>query len=423
MKKQLKCIVAALAVTAIATPAFALTADTKGFYEIRGQADRNITDGSDRNTVDNDRTGVDQRLRLWTEVAADENVKGVFAIEYDGWWGDNQAGDIASDGKGQLEVKHVYLDFNLPSANTNVKAGTQYFKIGGGFIAADDASGLQTATKFGDAATLKLYWVKADERMNVGQPADAAATVPEFITTSDDVDFYGAQFDVKAGPFTLSPILAWTRAGKNTDIYFGGFDLNGKLGENSKLAATLIKNWGDNLGGQNVDGIAAYLGLFTKAGSADLSLEGAYVGDDGRTDGEFVDGAAGAGTWATHSPTELLGGARYDARGGIGQALGGNTGNSPANLYYLNQAYVKLACGLPTSDTTKLTAYLAHIQRMTEGLAEAYGQEVGAYYDITLAKGLTYSLMGAYLVNDDFGTVGGGNDNVYKLGNALTYKF
>jgi hypothetical protein len=84
---------------------------------------------------------------------------------------------------------------------------------------------------------------------------------------------------------------------------------------------------------------------------------------------------------------------------------------------------VKLGLGVPTSDTTKLNAYLAHIQTMTEGISEAYGQEVGAYYDITLAKGLTYSLMGAYLFNDDFGTVGGGNDDVYKLGNALTYKF
>ena len=61
--------------------------------------------------------------------------------------------------------------------------------------------------------------------------------------------------------------------------------------------------------------------------------------------------------------------------------------------------------------------------RLHTHVSTAFGQELGAYYDITLAKGLTYSLMGAYLLNDDFGTVGGGNDNVYKLGNALTYKF
>ncbi|HAD04196.1 MAG TPA: hypothetical protein DCF93_06030, partial [Desulfuromonas sp.] len=159
MKKQLKWIVAALAATAMATPAFALTADTKGFLEIRGQADRNMLDGSDNNTVytdnsgiastaDNDRTAVEQRIRLWTEVAADENVKAVFALESDIAWG-TDPGDIGTDGKGNLEVKHVYLDFNLPSLKTNVKAGAQYFKIANGFIAGDDAIGIQTATKFG----------------------------------------------------------------------------------------------------------------------------------------------------------------------------------------------------------------------------------------------------------------------------------
>ncbi|HAD04742.1 MAG TPA: hypothetical protein DCF93_09015 [Desulfuromonas sp.] len=411
----------------MATPAFALTADTKGFLEIRGQADRNLNDGSDRGEADNDRTGVEQRLRLWTEVAADENVKAVFAIESDLAWGansdslgdidgngtdDSKTNSIGTDYRGNLEIKHVYLDFNLPSLKTNVKAGAQYFKIGGGFIAGDDAIGIQTATKFGDAATLKLYWAKAQEG--------------SVDVTSDDNDFYGAQVDVKAGPVTVSPILAWTRSGKDTDIYFGGFDLAGKLGENTKLAVTLIKNWGDNLGVQNVDGLAAYAGVFQKMGSADLSLEGAWIGDDGQAGGQFVDGSGSIGTWGLSSPTEMLGGARYDRRAVIGQGIGGRLDTGDGDLYNLNQCYVKLGFGLQTSEKTKLTTYLAHIQQASgdnDGISTAFGQELGAYYDITLAKGLTYSLMGAYLLNDDFGTVGGGNDNVYKLGNALTYKF
>lgn len=415
MKKQLKWIVAALAATAMATPAFALTVDTKGFLEIRGQADRNLIDGTN-GTADDDRTGVDQRLRLWTEAAADENVKAVFAIEADTFWGDTTFGDVGSDSK-DIEIKHVYLDFNLPAVKgTNVKAGTQYFKIGNGFIAGDDASGLQTATKLSDAATLKLYWVKAVEGA--------------FGTGSDDVDFYGAQADLKAGSFNVSPILAWTRAAKNTDIYFAGVDGNGKLGADSKLAFTLIKNWGDNLGGRNVDGLAFYLGFFTKAAGLDLSAEYAWVGDDGRADGQFIDGS-GATTgngWAANSPTELMGGARYDRRGGIGQGLGATSGTGVGDLYYLNQQYLKLALAKQTSEKTKLTAYVAQIMAATDesgtsnnnDISEAYGTELGCYYDITLAKGLTYGLMGAYLVNDDFGL---GDDDVYKLGNALTYKF
>jgi hypothetical protein len=323
-------------------------------------------------------------------------------------------------------VKHVYLDFNLPKVNTNVKAGIQYFKIANGFIAGDDAVGIQTATKFGDAATLKLTWAKLNEDVDNTVTSPVAGT--EFDTVSDDADFYAAQIDIKAGPLTISPLFANTRYAKNKDIFFGGVDIAGKFGENTKLVATLVKNWGDGAGfTDKVDGTAAYVGVFQAMGNADLALEGAWIGDNGSASGEFVDGAGFGSTgtannWGLNSPTELLGGARYDARGGVGQALGGSTGGSAANLYYLNQAYAKLTFGLKTSDTTKLTAYLAHIQQ-ADGAALVYGQELGAYYDITLAKGLTYSLMGAYLYNDDFGTVGGGNDDVYKLGNALTYKF
>lgn len=437
MKKQLKWVVAALAATAMATPAFALTVDTKGFIEIRGQADKNMKDGSDRNDNDNDRTGVDQRLRLWTEAAADENVKGVFAIEVDNYWGDTSGGGARSDGKGTIEVKHLYLDFNLTKLNTNVKAGTQYFKIGGGFIAGDDASGVQTSTKLGDAATLKLAWAHLVEDIDsdvvVGPPASNGPD-QAFGNISGDSDFYGAQVDIKAGPMTVSPIFAYTRYAKNMDLFFGGVDVNGKFGENTKLVLTLIKNWGDDnptAGMDKIDGTAAYLGLFQAAGKADFAVEAAWIGDNGRNGGEFVDGSGPLNNgWGLHSPTEMMGGNRYDARIGVGQALGGNSALAPANLYYLNQAYLKVTGGFKTSDTTKLTAYVAHIQQADGSGAGVngngglvYGQEVGAYYDITLAKGLSYGLMGAYLFNDDFGTNNGGNDDVWKLGNAITYKF
>jgi len=410
MKNQFKLIVAALLATAMATPAFALTVDTKGYFNIRGQADRNLNDGSDRGTADNDRTAVEQRMRLWTEAAADENIKGVFALESDIGWG-TADGDIGVDTKGNLEVKQVYLDFKLPSLDTNVKAGAQGFSIGRGFIANDDALGVQTATKLGDVGTLKLYWVKAIEG--------------SVEVTSDDVDFYGAQVDVKAGDLTIAPVVAWTREGKNTDIYFGGASVDGKLGDNLKIAATVIKNWGDNSAGENVDGLAAYLGVFTKAGDMDLSVEGAWMGDDGRTNGEFVDGSGGnINSWGFNSPTEMLGGARYDRRAIIGKGIGAANATGAGDLYYLNKAYVKVGFGMKTSEKTKLSGYIAHIQAATganDGLSSAYGEEIGAYYDITLAKGLSYNLMAAYLINDDFGGVG--NDNVYKLGNSLLYSF
>jgi hypothetical protein len=417
-----------LAALALAAPALALTVDSKGYVEIRGVADHNVSDGSDRRSADNDRTAVEQRLRLWTEAAADENVKAVFAIEIDNAWGQTgtaalqssdgskkEVGSVGSDAKGQIEIKHAYLDFNLPALKTNIKAGAQGFKLGGGYIANDDASGIQTTTRLSENTSLKLVWVKAIE----GNVA----------VTSDDIDFYATQLDVKTGPVTVSPLFAWTRNAKNIDIYFGGFDLAGKFGDKTRLAATLVKNWGDRLGGEKIDGTAAYLGLFQSVGTGgELSLEGAWIGDNGRTGGEFIDGSGSIGTWGTSNATELLGGGRFNRTAVIGQGLGTASASGQGDLYNLNQAYLKLGFGVKTSDATKLSGYLAHIQAADGGkndtLDTAFGEEIGAYYDITLAKGLIYTLGGAYLFNDDFANNGGvGNDDVYKLATALTYKF
>lgn len=400
----------ALTSAALVTPAFALTVDSKGFLEIRGLASRNLFDGSN-GTNDDDAAHVDQRFRLWTEAAADENVKGVFALEFDGWWGDKEAGDIGSDGKGQLEVKHVYLDFNLPELKTSVKAGTQYFKLGNGYLAGDDASGLITTTKFGDSTSLNLFWVKAVE---------GGAGV-----TSDDVDIYAAKLNLKAGGFELAPYLGNTRFARNKDLYYAGVDVTGKIGDKGKLVATLIKNWGDrDLSNNDIDGTAAYLGYFQGLGAAEISLEGAWVGDDGRADGEFADASADTANWGLSNATEFLGGGRYDRRNnGFGGGAAATDASGVGDQYQLNQAYVKLGFGYKTSEKTKLSGYLAHVQEAAggrNGNLVVLGQELGLYYDIALAKGLSYGLAGAYLFNDDFGP---GYDGVWKLGNALTYKF
>ncbi|MBE0503464.1 MAG: hypothetical protein IBX46_04970, partial [Desulfuromonadales bacterium] len=67
MKKQMKWLLAALAIAALATPAFAVTADMTGTLSVRGIANNNM-DGND----DNQDHGqwADQRLRLFTSVAA-----------------------------------------------------------------------------------------------------------------------------------------------------------------------------------------------------------------------------------------------------------------------------------------------------------------------------------------------------------------
>jgi len=88
MKKQMKWLLAALALAALATPAFAINADMTGTLSVRGISTNNF-DGTDATgSTNQDHTrGMDQRFRLFTSVAANENVRGVLGLEIDNVWG------------------------------------------------------------------------------------------------------------------------------------------------------------------------------------------------------------------------------------------------------------------------------------------------------------------------------------------------
>ena len=119
-------MVALLASTAIAAPAFAVTGDVSGFLHVRGVAADNM-DGRDKGTnipgfnPDDNTRAVDSRLRLFTTAALNENVKAVFTVEVDYMWGDTGVGKLGADQKGEIEIANLYLDFNISEANTNVK--------------------------------------------------------------------------------------------------------------------------------------------------------------------------------------------------------------------------------------------------------------------------------------------------------------
>jgi hypothetical protein len=171
MKKQMKWLLAALALAALATPAFAVTADMTGTLAVRGIATNNFDGNSD--AQDHTR-GMDQRFRLFTSVAANENVKAVLGLEVDNVYGRTDGGAAAkapttltdsngdtvvipgtpataggkdlgamgTDDATKLEIKHLYLDFKIPSLGTNFKAGSQPFKFGRGIVISVDAAGL-----------------------------------------------------------------------------------------------------------------------------------------------------------------------------------------------------------------------------------------------------------------------------------------
>lgn len=427
MKKQLKWLVAALALTALATPAFAVTADVTGSLQVRAFGVNNFDGDDDANDHGQ---FVDQRLRLFTNAAANENVKAVFGIEVDNVWGttnkasaidengakpgDKQLGSMGTDAKGEIEIKHLYLDFNLPDAKANIKAGSQAFNLGRGFIINDDAAGVQAAFTVADNP-LTLYWIKPYEN-------DAKLQ-------SDDADFYGAKYTLKSGDVAIAPYVGYTLYGENaafggeaTSMYLG-LDVDGKAGDLGYGLTAIFNSW-DVDGGADGGSIALLAKADYTTGDTKLSIEAARYGDED-AGGDFVslkDPNAYA-TGPINNFSEIITGGLYTSNTNDVNYKGAG------NLYSANYLYLKLGLVQKLSEATKVSGYVMHVQQaedttdLTTGVtsdAITFGQEVDLYFDYAILPGLGFNAAAAYLLADsDFGE----GDDAWKLATSLNYKF
>jgi predicted outer membrane repeat protein len=131
MKKSMKFLVAALALAALSTPAFALEHEVSGrfasFFAVTNYSATGVLADSAPTA-----NWFDQRLRLGYNAKANENVKLVTKFELDySFWGNSsyntargQGGAIGADTV-NLETKNIYLDWTMPSCNMNAKIGMQ----------------------------------------------------------------------------------------------------------------------------------------------------------------------------------------------------------------------------------------------------------------------------------------------------------
>ncbi len=119
MKRLLFCLVALIAVFALVMPASAAEMKVNGIWNAKAYA-RDNYDGDDDN--DDSVQYVTQRMRMYFNFIASENLKLVYKNEIDMEWGDSARGATVSrnDGGGRggdsvnLETKNVYLEFMVP---------------------------------------------------------------------------------------------------------------------------------------------------------------------------------------------------------------------------------------------------------------------------------------------------------------------
>lgn len=160
MKKSMKFLVAALALAALSTPAFAIEHEVSGrfasFFAVSNYSTPNDFNGR----LDKDASTTnwfDQRLRLGYIAKANENVKLVTKFELDyAFWGNSaltngrgQGGGIGADAV-NLETKNIYLDWT--ASNCNAKIGMQsYDDAFSGIIFSTDMAGILLSHKYSNA--------------------------------------------------------------------------------------------------------------------------------------------------------------------------------------------------------------------------------------------------------------------------------
>lgn len=442
MKKQMKWLLAALAIAALATPAFAVTADMTGTLAVRGIAVNNFDGNDDAHDYGK---WADQRLRLFTSVAANENVKAVLGIEVDNVFGrvagagaattytvvgqvpsttagtitipgaaaGKEVGTMGTDAKGQFELKHLYLDFKIPSLGANVKAGSQPFNFGRGLIINDDAAGVLVTLpcQVNKDNVIQLSWIKTSEGSSE--------------VSRDDGDFYGIKYSAKVAGVGIAPYAGYytslngAKSSADIEAGFFGVDIDGKAAGLGYALTAIYNNWSKDSTGADGSSVALYGKGTYAVGDTSLSLEAGLMGDD-ENGGNAMNLQQGTATGPIQNISEILTGGMYTANAGPDTNVGAAGG--AGNLYLTNWKYIKVGAVQKLSDSMKVSAYVAHIEQAEDTSTNAitYGQEVDAYFDYTIVPGLGLNVMGAYLFADnDFGA----GDNAYKLGTSLNYKF
>jgi hypothetical protein len=209
---------AALAVSASATEL-----KVRGNLDVYGMWSTNLKDHSSE-VSDADNYMTTQRMRTYFDYVASENLKAVLGLEIDNVWGDNDedgnvGGDWGTDGKGNIEVKHAYLDFTLPDTQIKVTAGLQYVALPSVFgnpVFDDDAAALVISAPISDMLGLAAGYSRG---------VDGSYNTGTVNGTKEDLDMVFIAAPITLDGLTIAPYFAYAWAGANAGFKATTLDL------------------------------------------------------------------------------------------------------------------------------------------------------------------------------------------------------
>jgi hypothetical protein len=444
MKRLLFCLVALIAVFALAMPAAAAEMKVNGLFNAKGYA-RDNYDGYD--DTDDSVQYVTQRMRMYFDFISSENLKLVYKNEIDMEWGDENFQNQRNNGGGaggdtvNLETKNVYLEFMVPDTPVKATVGLQGITLHKGWFLSDDLAGTRFDMNF-DPVNITAYWVGlAGLYQNDGaDPTDTGTDA------SNDNWQLGASGAYKAENMDARLSFAYERKPNDTstndqpesnDLYLvmGEFSMSF---DNLSFFVIAGKNFGeadgsgsDSANNRNYDGYMADIGASFALDMATLRARFIYASGD--KEGDFDDDFQGL-TGETFSWAELISdGYTYDRDAELAQ-IGGS--DSPSNMWAVN-----LGTDLKPTDTTTIKLdvyYIGMVEDRT--IAGDKEDEIGVEVDARLTQkiydDLSITLIGVYMFADDgYGAyngdpadpdttqAAGSGDDAFQVGVGIDYKF
>jgi hypothetical protein len=435
MKRLLFCLVALMAVFALVMPTYAAEMKVNGIWNTKAYAVDNY-DGYD--DTDDSFQYVTQRMRMYFNFIASENLKLVYKNEIDFQWGDSAFVNSRNDGGGRggdsvnLETKNIYLEFMVPDTPVKATIGLQGITLHKGWFASDDFSAARFDMNF-DPISITTYWagLAGLERGDTDASDDWWQLVASGAYKAENMDAR-LSFAYERNPNDVAP--ASDLDSDDLFMVMGEFNMSFDMFSFFVIGAS---NFGeaDGSGGtsatnRNYDGYMANVGVNVALDMATIRAQVIFAsGDD---EGDFDDDFQ-ALNGQTFSWSELMSdGYTYDNNPDNDQ-IGGS--NHPSNMYAVN-----VGADFKPTDTTTIkfdVYYIGMVEDRT--VAGEDEDEIGLEVDARLTQkiydSLSLTVIGAYLFAEDgYGVyngdpdagaaqASGSGDDAFQVGVGLDYKF
>jgi hypothetical protein len=234
----------------VASSASATELKVKGNLDVYGLWSANLRD-FDSDTGDADNYYTTQRMRVYFDFVANENLKAVLGLEMNTDWGQGAAGDWGTDGTDIMRVKHAYMDFMFPDTTINVKAGLQSISLPSVFgnpVFDDDAAAFVVSAPINEMFGLTVGYTRGTDKYD---NYDSSALLDK-----EDADMAFLVAPITLDGFSIAPYFGYGWLGQNSGRSYTAADDSTVwvLGANAALtlfdpltfAADLIYGQGEN---------------------------------------------------------------------------------------------------------------------------------------------------------------------------------